>query len=107
MGIHFTSGETNLQEHKMCNRRQFGIAIHGQRYVQNITLGPDQNQRRWSYLQTLLSIDPWKHQITSFPTTSGQRHTVESGYQAHALIGITVKQYALHNQVRQILGVEG
>ena len=33
--------------------------------------------------------------------------TVESGYQAHALIGITVKRYVLHNEVHQILGVEG
>ena len=33
--------------------------------------------------------------------------TVESGYQAHALIGITVKRCALHNKVCQILGVEG
>ena len=32
--------------------------------------------------------------------------TVESSYQAHALIGITVKRYALHNEVGQIAGVK-
>ena len=35
------------------------------------------------------------------------RGTVELGYQAHALNGITVKRCALHNKVRQISGVEG
>ena len=32
--------------------------------------------------------------------------TIELCYQVHALIGITVKQYVLHNVVRQISGVE-
>ena len=32
---------------------------------------------------------------------------VESGYLAHELNEITVKQYVLHNQVRQIARVEG
>ena len=35
------------------------------------------------------------------------KDTVELGYQAHALIGIAIKQYALHNEVRQIAGVKG
>ena len=33
--------------------------------------------------------------------------TVELGYQAHEIIGITVKRYALHNEVHQIAEVEG
>ena len=55
MGIHFTSGKTNLQEHKMCNRRRFGIAIHGQRYVQNITLGPDQKSKKMVIFANFIS----------------------------------------------------
>ena len=39
--------------------------------------------------------------------TAATPGTIELGYQAHALTGITVKRYVLHNEVRQILGVEG
>ena len=33
--------------------------------------------------------------------------TIESGYQSDALIGIPVKQYALHNEVCQVVRFEG
>ena len=33
--------------------------------------------------------------------------TVDSGYQAHALVGTIAKIYALHNEVRYITGVKG
>ena len=33
--------------------------------------------------------------------------TVDSGYQAHALIGTIAKIYALHNEVRYIARVKG
>ena len=33
--------------------------------------------------------------------------TVDSGYQAHALVGTIAKIYALHNEVRYIPGVKG
>ena len=33
--------------------------------------------------------------------------TVDSDYQAHALVGTIAKIYALHNEVRYITGVKG
>ncbi len=33
--------------------------------------------------------------------------TVDSGYQAHALVGTIAKIYALHNEVRHIARVKG
>ena len=33
--------------------------------------------------------------------------TVDSGYQAHALVGTVAKIYALHNEVRHIARVKG
>ena len=34
-------------------------------------------------------------------------YTVDSGYQAHALVGTIAKIYALHNEVRHIARVKG
>ena len=39
------------------------------------------------------------------PTTTNSS-TVDSGYQAHAPIGTTVKRYALHNELRLIARVK-
>ena len=44
--MHGYTFQTNLQEHKMCNKRRFGIAIHVQTYVQSTTLGPDQKLKK-------------------------------------------------------------
>ena len=44
--MHGYTFQTNLQEHKMCNKRRFGIVIHVQTYVQSITLGPDQKLKK-------------------------------------------------------------
>ena len=38
---------------------------------------------------------------------SDSRDTVDSGYQAHALVGTIAKIYALHNEVRHIARVKG
>ena len=38
---------------------------------------------------------------------SAHAYTVDSGYQAHALVGTIAKIYALHNEVRYITGVKG
>ena len=57
---------------------------------------------RWLQAKTLkISYTP------SFPATlSFLCHTVESGYQAHAPIGATVKRYALHNKLRLIARIK-
>ena len=44
--MHEYTFQTNLQEHKMCNKRRSGIAIHVQTYVQSTTLGPDQKLKK-------------------------------------------------------------
>ena len=46
---------------------------------------------------------PWERHYYMCPW---YETTVDSGYQAHALVGTIAKIYALHNEVRYITGVK-
>ena len=59
------------------------------------------------YYNITIMISPDVHANEHGHGCALANYTVNSGYQAHALVGTIAKIYALHNEVRYITGVKG